>query len=103
MLRKFSLITALIATLVLPADAFAARMSVGPGAGRMSVRPGASRMSVGHGAGVWHFHSGGPTGGGAWHWHRRGYRGYTNYWGGYDDSSCWGWDPYSNQWVWICD
>lgn len=88
MLRKLCLIAALAAGLASPAAA-------------------AGSGGFGRGAGFWHFHGGGPTGGGAWHWHGRGYRGYPNYgypayWGGYDDSSCWGWDAYSNQWVWIC-
>ena len=99
MLRKLSLIAALTAALVLPAAA--------AGRGGFGCGGHIGGMGVGRGAGVWHFHSGGQTGGGAWHWHGGGYRGYPNYWygsgGGYDDSSCWGWDPYSNDWTWICD
>jgi len=101
MLRKLSLIAALTTALVFPAAA------AGRGNFGVSELPYGFRQGVGRGAGVWHFHSGGQTGGGAWHWHGGGYRRHRNYLygpgGGYDDSSCWGFDPYSSQWVWICD
>jgi hypothetical protein len=99
MLRKRSIVAAMMVVLASPA--FAAGHGPFGGGGHIG--------GFGGGRGsVWHFHSGGIGGGGAWHWHGPRYRGgYPGYLygpsGGYDDSSCWGWDPNSVQWVWICD
>ena len=107
MIRRLSLIAILTAALAVPAGA------AGRGGGHFGGFGGGhvGGFGGGHGAGVWHFHSGGPTGGGAWHWHGQGRRGYVGNRGyylygpgaGYDDSSCWAWDPFQSEWVWICD
>ena len=98
MLRKLSLITALVGGLAMPVTSALAQGFLGRSGGH------AGGFGGGRGAGVWHWHGDG----GVWHWHGGNHRGYPIYWPGgpswgYFDSSCWAWDPYSGQWIWLCN
>src|SRR4029078_2307886 len=97
MLRKFSLICAIAASVVFPTSTFAGH---GHGHGHGHGQ-GHGHGHHGHGHGRAHGHSHGHRswhGHGHWHGHR-GHWWHGRYWG-YGVGSCWRWTPAG--YIWIC-